>query len=272
MNHPDILIPRKAEFENKLARFRRANMRVVADFDGTITHPRPSSWALLDQIEHMMPGYTQSARDLYRQYHPFEVDQTLSRDHKNQIMKEWWMKALELFRKFWLKEAYFKAISIDTVWVREGMHEAFDYFLEHSIPVLILSAWVYQTIDMVLKKHRFEWNHISLSANKVIFDEAGNYESVLPEGYIHAGNKSEHTASHEMQEEFQWRSHIILLGDNIHDIEMIAPYERDDTIAVGYYQEWEQKDRKTYSDIFDIVVTSDTSDLGVLRYLLWVIR
>lgn len=82
MNHPDIIISDRTSLEEKLSRFSRENLRVVADFDGTMTHPNPSSWGLLDQLETHMPGYHLAAREVYKKYRPYETA-NLSEEVKN---------------------------------------------------------------------------------------------------------------------------------------------------------------------------------------------
>lgn len=129
-------------------------MRVVADFDGTITRPRPTSWALLDQLEQLMPGYQKAAKAVYAKYHHYETDHTLSQREKTQKMQEWWHEALQIFAQFGMKEEYFEKVSVKDVMLREGISEAFDFLKTQNIPVLILSAGIHQTIEMVLSHHR----------------------------------------------------------------------------------------------------------------------
>lgn len=93
MNDPGIFIPNRRLFEEKLSRFSLANMRVVADFDGTITQPKPTSWALLEQLELLMPGYQRAARAIYEKYHRYETHAP-SDEIKTQKMQEWWHEAL----------------------------------------------------------------------------------------------------------------------------------------------------------------------------------
>ena len=60
---------------------------------------------------------------------------------------------------------------------------------------------------------------------------------------------------------------IILLGDNLQDIKMIKPEERASTLAVGFCHADTREAIGAYSQIFDIVVVSNTSDNGVLEYI-----
>jgi hypothetical protein len=46
---------------------------------------------------------------------------------------------------------------------------------------------------------------------------------------------------------------------------MIKPDEREHTIAIGYCHDDAQED--VFREIFDLVIRSKTSDLGVLKYI-----
>lgn len=74
--------------------------------------------------------------------------------------------------------------------------------------------------------------NVSLTANQIIFDSAGNYVGIDPPGFIHVGNKDDGHSSEEVQATFNGRTHIILLGDNLQDIKMVTPEERSNTIAI----------------------------------------
>lgn len=266
MNHPEIIIRNKGELTKKLERMKASNTRVVADFDGTIiAHGVPTSWGLLGQISALGPEYHELREAYFKQYFPMEIDPTLTKAERDTFMEAWWRDHLALFSRFGIREEHFDEVDVHDVSLREGYREAFDYFHEQSIPVLILSAGISQTIEKVLQAQGMDRDHVSLTANRLLFDDDGNYAWVHPPRYIHIGNKDEQHASREVQSHFGERSNIILLWDNLDDIRMVPPHERNDTIAIGYCTSNKIAQMGRYAEVFDIVVPSDTSDHGVLK-------
>lgn len=68
-------------------------------------------------------------------------------------MQEWWDHAADIFRQFGIKMEYLKNVDVKKVMLREGIYDAFDYFKNNQIPVLILSAGIHQTIEMILSHY-----------------------------------------------------------------------------------------------------------------------
>lgn len=262
MNHPDIIIPDRIGLERKLSRFSKHNVQPIFDFDGTMTRPNPTSWAMLTQLESLMPGYNQAAKELHAIYHPYESDNTLSKEKKNQLMQEWWSKAAWLFSTHKIKAEYLRDINAGEILLRDGMREAFDFFRTHNIPVYILSAWVHQSIEMILSYHDITWDHIRLTANQFVFDTEGNYSWFHPEQHIHAGNKAEHRIDN-MESNSKDKMKLIA-WDNRGDI-VVSPDERENTIAIGFCHH--PKNWTVYAENFDIVIHSETSDLGVFNWV-----
>lgn len=268
INQRDIIIPDILAVKRKLDLFRIDNTRVVADFDSTITaHGWPTSWSFLWDIRELSTEYHEESARLFTKYHPYESDHSLSRDEHSRIMQEWWENHLGLFRKYWFRQEYFREIDVTKVSLRDGMQEGFEFFRQQDIPVLILSAWISQTIERVMENNNLSGSYISLTANRVLFDKWWDYEGIDPPWYIHVANKNEQHASKTAQEKYVWRANIILLWDNLADIHMIQPDERENTVAIGFCTSNKRDILERYTKIFDIVVTSDISDHWVLEYI-----
>jgi 2-hydroxy-3-keto-5-methylthiopentenyl-1-phosphate phosphatase len=86
-------------------------------------------------------------------------------------MQLWWESALSVFKRLGLKEEHLDTIDVSHVELREGMAEAFAFFAQENIPVLILSAGIQQTIEKVLAYHHLESSNVTLVANQLLFDE-----------------------------------------------------------------------------------------------------
>ncbi len=265
-----IHIRNQASLRAKLESFHRHNTRVVADFDNTITtYGGPTSWSLLRTLPHFPKEYYQAYASLYEKYHLYETDETLDANVWLTYMRAWWQENLDLFRKYHIHRDHLKSIDISRVHVRNGIREAFEFFDQEKIPLLILSAGIHQTIEMILDGQKIPETHRVIIANELLFDTNNVYMGVYPADFIHVGNKNEQEAlKHTKTNSLKARNKIILLGDHLKDIQMIQPHEREDTIAIGFCSSDTQHSLEKYQEIFDIVVVSDTSDEGILSEII----
>ncbi len=265
LHDADIHISDHGLLDEKLSRFGPDTMRIVTDFDATLSiYGGPTSWSFLRDIWALPQAYHDEAAALFRHYHPYESDTSLDAITHNHLMQEWWRKHLALFRTYGLRREHFNMIDASKMNLRTGIKEALHAFNKYDIPTLILSAWVSQSIELVLEAHNLISNNISVTANRPLFDNDGSYIGIDPPGHIHAGNKDEQHASREAQKTYDGRPNILLLWDNLWDIRMIQTHERDQTIAIGFCTTTSRKVLEGYKRTFDIVVTSDVSDHGVM--------
>ncbi len=149
-----IIIPSPGEAERKLRSFRVENTRVVTDFDHTMSHPGgPTSWALLRQMQILPPAYHERATAYKDTYQPYENDQTITDEQRHLLMHEWWGLHLGLFKEYGLRKEHIDTIDGTQIDLREGIQEAFSRYNALSIPSLILSAGVAQSIEKALVAH-----------------------------------------------------------------------------------------------------------------------
>ncbi|MGK0209663.1 MAG: hypothetical protein ACI83O_000945, partial [Patescibacteria group bacterium] len=73
-------------------------LHVICDFDRTLTYAAnegksvPFLISVLRDRNMLSPGYADKAKALFTQYHPIEVDATLSHSEKSKYMLEWWTR------------------------------------------------------------------------------------------------------------------------------------------------------------------------------------
>lgn len=184
-------------------------------------------------------------------------------------MHAWWQENLDLFREYRMHADHLHAVDISSVHLRNGIREAFEFFDRSHIPLLILSAGIHQTIEMILDQEELPEAHRTIIANTLLFDQEKQYIGVAPREFIHVGNKEKQVIqTTQTIHSTGKRDKIILLGDHLKDITMIPSEEREDTIAIGFCNSMNIHAFETYLTTFDIVITSDTSDAGILAYLI----
>lgn len=259
------------EIERIIQRYTLGNTQVILDFDSTITTgDSESSWWLLKTIGSLPPLYHIDAKTLYDAYQPYENDGSLTDTERDRLMREWWKKHLALFREYWFREQQIQEICTNGIRIRHGIIEALRTLQELSIPVLILSAWVHQSIEKALKDKGALFPNIHIATNRVLFHANGNYKGNSPIVPIHVWNKDEWHIPEEVRKCFKWRTNIILMGDHLLDARM-APSNAENVVKIGILnQKWwtidPEKEAKFHAN-FDIVVKSTHSDGLVLDYL-----
>lgn len=215
----------------------------------------------------MPPEYVARRQALKDKYYPYEISATLSEPERRVYMREWWMGHLNLLVEYGLRKDLLEKVVNHEMQIRDGMDEALKIFEQLSIPVLILSAGITQSIESVLRNKNLLSPNISIASNSLIFNNDGICQGIHSEQIIHVCNKDEWDASEDTQKTFRQRTNILLFGDSLDDIKMIRPEERDSTIAVGFCTSNRTHQKAKFLEIFDIVVESNQDDGGVGEFL-----
>ncbi len=264
-----FLTPNPTLLESKLARFTPETTRVVTDFDSTITTDNgKTSWSLFADSGLMPETYVTRRQALKDKYYPYEIALDITETERNAKMKEWWIGHLDLLVEYWLRKDVLEQVVNNSMQIRDGFDRLLQWLEKFSIPVLVLSAWVTQSIESVLQTKALLTDNISIASNSLTFDATGICQWVNKEHIIHACNKDEWDASEYAQNSFANRTNILLFGDSLDDIKMIRSEERESTVAVGFCTSNRAHQREKFLQVFDIVVESDISDGGVWKFLL----
>lgn len=79
------------------------NFYIVSDFDQTMTGGNtPGSWKIdKENSENLL----KERNELYDTYRPIEIDNTIDKDEKFKLMKQWYEETLKLLVKYNIKES-----------------------------------------------------------------------------------------------------------------------------------------------------------------------
>lgn len=265
----NIVIPAQGKLNKIRAAIREggaANLHVLADFDRTLTQAFvngeevTSIMAILREENYMSPDYPDKAQALFDQYHHIEVDTKVTPDVKKKAMEEWWRKHFDLLIVSGMnKRDLAKILTSSKIQFREGTVEMLKYLHERGIPIVILSSSGLgeEIISMYLEKEGCLYDNIHIVGNAFEWDEAGNVTGVK-EPIIHVANKDETTLSgRPFYPQIQRRRNVILLGDNVEDNGMVAGFDYENLLRVGFLNKNVDENLPDYQANFDVVVTND---------------
>ena len=263
----NIILDEKIHFFNQY----KNQFHVVADFDGTLTQyfdhngkSRPSIISLLYNEWILDDDYSKQAQALFDHYVQIEHDAKLSLDIRQQAMEDRRTKHKELLMKKWLSYHHLEQITrMDRVVMRTGTDILLKKLFEQNIPLIIFSASGVgvDSIWLLLTHRWLNFPNISIVSNKLYRDEhctmAGYSKPV-----IHSLNKTESVIRDNdeyksLQEQVKDRIHAIIIGDGLHDAEMVDKKPWRTILSIWLCNDKVEERIEKYSDAFDIVITHD---------------
>jgi 5'-nucleotidase len=275
----NLLIPKKKDFEKKLANFRldgKDRIHVLADFDRTLTKAfvngisTPSVISELRKGDYISEEYAEKAQELADRYHPMEIDPLLSFEEKKEAMNEWWNEHFDLLIESGLNIKHIKQI-IDEgkIEFREGIVEFLELLHKNNIPLIIVSSsglgW--DSISMFFEKKDLLYPNVHIVSNRYSWDEDGNAIGVK-RPIIHVMNKDE-----TVLEDFPFfsqikdRKNVLLLGDSLGDPGMVEGFNYENLIKIGFLNENIKENLDAYKKEFDVLLLNDTG-MGFVTGLL----
>lgn len=253
-----------------------SKLHIVADFDKTITYGSngkekvPSFIGILRHLNILNEAYSKEAQELYELYYPMEISTTLSREEKVRAMEEWWDKHCTLLVEHGLTKDHIReAIETNVLRMREGAKEMFQWLHDHKVPTIILSANGLgdESIKEFLEYSDVSLEYVHIVSNRFVWDAEGRATEVI-KPHIHTLNKTE--ASLKLYPELTHmhdRTNVILLGDSIHDVDMVNGYSHDALLKVGFYNTEELDRLDIFGEVFDVLITGDGEMTPVLEML-----
>jgi cytosolic 5'-nucleotidase 3 len=275
----NVIISNSNKLKNLIQIFKKQGqdkIHVLADFDRTFTsafvngEKITSIIAILRKENILNEEYTKRTEELFEQYHPFEINQNLSLTEKKQKMAEWWELHDQELLKHGLKQKHLDLVAQSPkIKLRPGLVEFLTLLNTEQIPVVIMSASGLgeYVIRKLLAKDKINFPNINVISNSPIFDKQGNLTG-FGQPIIHVFNKDE-----TMLKDFpsynkvKERTNVILLGDNIEDIGMVAGFDYDNLLKIGFLNDKVEENLEAYKQNFDIVLINDT-DMGYINNLL----
>ena len=112
----DIIISNPGNLENKKKLIQQGGsykIYILTDFDSTLTKAsinKPSLISILRNGNYLTPDYAAKAHDLYKKYHPIEIDFKIPLPEKKKAMQEWWEAHFNLLIKSGLNKKDLKSV------------------------------------------------------------------------------------------------------------------------------------------------------------------
>lgn len=235
---------------------------VVLDFDKTLTcgevdGVQVGSLAAILRVENFISEeYVAEAKQLFAHYHPIETDPHLDKETKSKAMQEWWQEHLELLTKWGLTiDDISKLVQSKFLKFRPGAKTFLSMLNDRGVRVILLSSGIpgYDGIKGVLEREGCNFTNVEIIANKLIWDEAGKAKGYV-EPIIHSVNKTDFLTSGELAK------NILLVGDNLHDADMVMDSPDRVVYRVGIYENKDETNLEHYKKVFDMVMVNEEID------------
>ncbi|KPJ54705.1 hypothetical protein AMJ47_03620 [Parcubacteria bacterium DG_72] len=268
----NVLITNQKRFEELKDKFKKAGLEklhVLADFDKTLTkvfvHGKKiaSLISILRDNDYLTPGYPKKSKALYAKYFPIEKNLGIPEKERKQAMKQWWTEHFELLMqsKLNIKDIE-KAVEHQDLVLRKGTEELLKKLKEERVPLVVLSSSGLgkEGIELYLDKKQLLFDNIHIISNSFEWNKQG-YATAVKAPIIHGMNKNETAIKKfpEIFEKIKNRKNVIILGDNVSDIKMIAGFDYDNLIKIGFLNEDIEENLENYKQAFDVLILEDSS-------------
>jgi len=267
----NVIIPNKKELEKSkriIVKDGAQELHVVSDFNRTLTtaffdgKSVPSLISVLRDGSYLTSDYAQKAQALYNKYHPLEIDPKIPKKEKKKLMQEWWTIHFALLIKSGLnKKDLERVVSSNKVKFRNGFSEFVDILKKNNVPLVIISSDGLggDGISMYLKKDKKIYDNIYIVSNSYEWGRDGSAVAVK-KPIIHVMNKNEASVKDfPFFKKIKDRKNVLLLGDSLDDIEMVAGFHYDNLIKIGFLNENVKENMEYYKRNYDAIILNDSS-------------
>ncbi|XP_013185692.2 7-methylguanosine phosphate-specific 5'-nucleotidase [Amyelois transitella] len=265
---------------NSIISLGSRNLQIVTDFDHTLTRQHlddgttvRTSFGMFTACPSVPQKYREEDLRLANIYKPIECDGKMSVEEKTKHMVDWYVAANDL-----LKGVKFPREELDVIGenmkehYRIGVKDLIDWSEEKSVPVLVFSAGLGDSVVAALKGSNLLRPNVKVVANFLALDEDDKVVGIKGE-IIHTLNKNE-TAIHntEYYDLVRTRDCVLLMGDNLGDAGMAdgMPHCRH-IVRVGFLSRKVEENLQNYLEKFDIVLVEEhTMDVpnSILKLML----
>lgn len=255
-------------------------VHVLADFDRTLTkwfyEGKPissiASFLYEDKWDYLPVAYQQAGKALFDHYYPIEQDPSIDPIAKKQAMDERWAKHLDILIQYKISKKILADIAQHKeLQLRDACEQFFTLLRQHHIPLIIMSASGigYDAIDAFFHYKKINQSNISIISNAFIRDTNG-YAIGRKEPVIHSMNKSETTIAQfpDIYEKIHDRTNVLLLGDSLHDLEMVDGFVYDTMLSIGFCHSDKKEVRDLFMQTYDVVIFND----GDMQYPIEILK
>lgn len=195
------------------------NLVILADFDKTFTVWNSyTSWSLLARSWLVDENYAIERDKYYEINRPIEIDWNLDFEFRKENTKNWWLAHLNLILKYKITRDQIDKVAFDNMKFREWSIDFINLLNDLNIPLIIVSAWIWNFIEEFLRTNNVLHKNISIEANFLTFDESWVVSGVDKDHIIHTLNKDNHVLKESSRSLIGNRTNGLIMWDNIEDI------------------------------------------------------
>ena len=299
----NIFYKDKIHFEQKLQNLissynqNKKSIAVITDFDYTMTSlfdydtgkQYKSSYYLYDEdlIGGDQKKFDEKRKKLSEEYAKYEFDTSYDIKIREQKMKEWYTKNLELYfiKKFTMESIDMMVQKLkNNIKFRPKLKEYIDLLISIDIPLIIESGGVTQFIYGALKliypnlddliKHK----KIMIISNSFKFDEKDKGCCGVEHEVIHCFNKADFIGNN-INKEFPELKHVFVLGDHLGDADCTKIFDKENVIGFGFVnlpinvlndenkKEFIDNKIKEYNNVFDMALVGNCDYEPIMEIL-----
>jgi 5'-nucleotidase len=269
-NDDSIHIKNEERFKEKLKKLikdGRKSIQVVTDFDMTITKywkdgkRSPSSHCIIAENPLFAEDARKRSTELINKYYPYEISTEITYKEKYKYMVEWWSKQHKIIIEQKLtQESLDELIKAMPVTFRDGFIDLFEICKSSGIPMLIPSAGIQNVIEGVFRQNNLIYEKLYIKSNQMIFSPETGTCDAFSEPIIHSLNKYQFNFKGSPYEKYIIdRKNILLFGDSIGDIAMSKSIDHEQVLSFGFLNIDIEKNIEKYKNVFDVVITNDSS-------------
>ena len=274
----DVIVVNEKDFEEKKKRISEDGadkLHILTDFDRTLTKAYVNGKKIPSIISRLRDGgyissdYSSKATALADHYHPIEVDPKISLETKKNEMKKWWEKHFDLLIESGLNKKHIeKIVDEGIIQFREHSKEFLKLLNENKIPLVIISSGGlgYDSINIFLEKNNVMYDNIHIISNSFKWDRNGNAVGIN-KPIIHVFNKDEQSLKkYPVYNFIKNRKNIILLGDSLGDLGMVANLKYKNLLKIGFLNENADDNIFEFKKAYDVILIGD-QDMNYVNQL-----
>lgn len=259
------------EIESKLNYFKTLlpnNLIIASDFDKTFTIGSAfTSWSMLARSWLVWDDYAAERDALHAKYYPYEIDPSLSLEQKKPLIREWWLGHLSLLLKYQITKSQVDQVVLNPIFFqfRPWVKDFFESTKKLWIPVIIVSAWIWNFIEQMLEINWIDMSNVSIEANFLTYDENGIINWIDKEHVIHVCNKDDHILKDKSQQLIWSRTDLIVMWDGFHDTKIADLFDYDNLLRIWFLTD---KTKNSDFDNTDFDVVNPKDDFMLINNLL----
>lgn len=160
---PQVFTPHLTTLRDKLHLLLsqgQDKLKIVSDFDSTLSTTKASSWTAVEEYAGMSTAYREECHRLVNLYYPKEIDPTLTLPERVVFMLKWMEEACAALLAEKCTRASYHGLLLsaqESIELRTGCDELFTraHHTKLNVPILVFSAGIGDVIDAVLL-HQFQ--------------------------------------------------------------------------------------------------------------------